>query len=111
MTTAFLYGIAGIIVFIIGIHGLLIQPHLMRKTLAVNVMSTGIFLFFIAMANRNPAGLPDPVPHAMVLTGVVVAVSGTALLLAFIIFFFELTGRTDLESEMEGSQNQEEVSV
>lgn len=107
MTAAFLYGVTGIIVFIIGMHGLLIRPHLLRKTLAVNVMSTGIFLFLVAMADRNPGGAPDPVPHAMVLTGIVVAVSATALLLAFIIFFLELTGRTDLEvgDEESGSWN------
>ena len=35
----------------------------------------------IASAYRAPHGLPDPVPHAMVLTGIVVAVSMTALAL------------------------------
>lgn len=107
MTTSALYSVGGIIIFAFGMHGLLTQPHLLRKTLALNVMSTGIFLFFIAMANRNPGGHPDPVPHAMVLTGIVVAVSGTALMLCFIIFFFELTGRTDLEFGMDDGENQE----
>lgn len=98
MTTAFLYSSAGALIFVTGLYALLVYPHLLRKALALNVMSTGIFLLFVAMAHRNPGGSPDPVPHAMVLTGIVVAVSATALILALIVYFFELTGLTDLET-------------
>ena len=106
MTTAVLYSFTGLVILTIGLHGLITCPHLLRKALAVNVMSTGIFLFLVAMANRNPQGPPDPVPHAMVLTGIVVAVSGTALVLAFIVFFFELTGRTVLDESVPVKENQ-----
>jgi multicomponent Na+:H+ antiporter subunit C len=45
-------------------------------------MSTGIFLILIAAAYKPlNTGAVDPVPHAMVLTGIVVSVSVTALAL------------------------------
>ena len=44
------------------------------------MLGNGIFLLLIAMAARAP-GEPDPVPHAMVLTAIVVAVSATAVML------------------------------
>jgi multicomponent Na+:H+ antiporter subunit C len=54
-----------------------------RKVLAANVMVSGIFLVFIALGRRSPP-VTDPVPQAMVLTGIVIAVSTTALALALI---------------------------
>jgi hypothetical protein len=50
--------------------------------LAINVMGAGVFMMLIAVAYRGPDLAPDPVPHALVLTGIVVAVSATALALA-----------------------------
>jgi multicomponent Na+:H+ antiporter subunit C len=65
-----------------GLLGLVSGRHPVRKILALNVMGTGIFLFLVAGAARKGLEAPDPVPHAMVLTGIVVAVSATALGLA-----------------------------
>jgi multicomponent Na+:H+ antiporter subunit C len=48
---------------------------------AINVMGAGVFLLLIAVAYRGPGLAPDPVPHALVVTGIVVAVSATALAL------------------------------
>ena len=50
--------------------------------LAINVCGAGVFLVFVALAYRGPGLAPDPVPHALVLTGIVVAVSATALAVA-----------------------------
>jgi multicomponent Na+:H+ antiporter subunit C len=76
------YAATGVLLFAMGLLGLLLGRHPVRKILALNVMGTGIFLFLVAAAARYPLGRPDPVPHAMVLTGIVVAVSATALGLA-----------------------------
>ena len=51
----------------------------LRKMLAVNIMGVGVFMLLLSTANRGD--IIDPVPHAMVLTGIVVAVAGTALCL------------------------------
>ena len=42
----------------------------------------GVFQLLIAVAYRGLDQAPDPVPQALVLTGIVVAVSATSLALA-----------------------------
>lgn len=75
-----LYSLCGVGLFGMGLHALIVAPHILRKVLAVNVMGIGVFMLLVVTAfNQNAA--PDPVPHAMVLTGIVVAVAGTALAL------------------------------
>ena len=82
MITTLLYSLTGLILFAMGLFTLIIHSHPLRKILAVNVMSTGVFLILVATA-YIPLGQGeiDPVPHAMVLTGIVVSVSVTALAL------------------------------
>ena len=77
-----LYKIAGIVLFSIALHGTLASEHLLRKILALNLMGSGIFLLLVAIARNSTAPFSDPVPHAMVLTGIVVAISSTAFALA-----------------------------
>lgn len=97
MTPAILYAITGVLLFCLGLRGLLADPHLLRKILALNIMSTGVFLLLVGIAYRDPELPPDPVPHAMVLTGIVVAVSATALALVLMRRLFDLTGATALD--------------
>lgn len=96
MTNATLYALCGVVLFGIGFYGLVICGHLLRKVIALNLMGTGVFLVLIALAGRTPGERPDPIPHAMVLTGVVVAVSATALALALIRRLHHETGRSEL---------------
>ena len=95
MSAPLLYSMVGILFFAIGLRGLIIYGHLLRKALAMNVMSTGVFMLMVALAGRAPTGVPDPVPQAMVLTGIVVAVSATALMLALVARLHAVTGRAD----------------
>ncbi len=41
-------------------------------------------MMLITIAYRGPDAAPDPIPHALVLTGIVVAVSATALALTLL---------------------------
>ena len=84
MTAASLYALCGIALFGVGFYAVVVHTHRLRKVLAVNVMGSGVFLVFVALAYRTPQAPPDPVPHAMVLTGVVVAVSATAVALSLV---------------------------
>jgi multicomponent Na+:H+ antiporter subunit C len=97
-----LYGLAGIVLFALGLSTLLASAHLLRKILALNIMSSAVFLFLISLARRAPEGLPDPLPHAMVLTGVVVTLSATAFALALARRIHGETGHTRLPREEEG---------
>ncbi len=99
MTTMQLYLITAVVLLVVGLYGVLIRPHLLRKLTALNIMSAGLFLLFVAMAYRGAAEPPDPVPHAMVLTGIVISVSATAFGLLLIRRMREATGRSDLPNE------------
>jgi multicomponent Na+:H+ antiporter subunit C len=77
-----LYSLVGAALFALGLRGALVQPSLLGRVLAINVCGSGVFLVFVATAYRGPDLAPDPVPHALVLTGIVVAVSATALAVA-----------------------------
>ncbi len=99
MSTAVVYALMGIALFSIGLYGLLAQPHLLRKVLSLNFMGSGVFAVLVAAAWRGPGVLPDPVPHALVLTGIVVAVSATAFALALVRRIHAEPGRVALPEE------------
>jgi multisubunit Na+/H+ antiporter MnhC subunit/multisubunit Na+/H+ antiporter MnhB subunit len=82
MSAGILYALAGVLLFVLALLGLGARRHVVRKVLAVNLMGTGAFLVLVGLAQRIPGAAPDPVAHALVLTGIVVAVSATALALA-----------------------------
>lgn len=79
--TNLLYSFTGLILFAFGLFALIACSQPLRKILGCNVMSTGIFLFLVATSYRPDAADIDPVPQAMVLTGIVVSVSATAVAL------------------------------
>jgi multicomponent Na+:H+ antiporter subunit C len=83
-SSALLYALAGIWITVIGLRGVLVEENYFRKIIASNMLGSGVFLVLVALARRSPAGPPDPVPHGMILTGIVVAVSATGLMLALL---------------------------
>lgn len=91
--SAILYALVGAILFAMGLYGVAAATPLLRKVLAFNIAGSGVFLFLVAMADRVRVPFSDPVPQAMVLTGIVVAVSATALALLLICRLRELSGR------------------
>lgn len=80
MTPGLLYALAGAALFVLGLAGVILLEHVLRRILAFNLMGSGAFLVLVGLAQRD--GGVDPVPQAMVLTGIVVAVAATALALA-----------------------------
>ena len=80
--TSTLYGLLGIVLAGLGLHAAILQQDTLRRVLAINILGVGVFLVFIATAYNGPNAAPDAVPHALVLTGIVVAVAATALALA-----------------------------
>lgn len=77
-----LFSLAGIGIFGIGLRAVLLQHRLLPRLLALNVCGAGVFLLFIAIAYQGIESNADPIPQALVLTGIVVAVSATAMALA-----------------------------
>ncbi|WP_045222717.1 sodium:proton antiporter [Desulfonatronum thioautotrophicum] len=88
MTPFLIYSLAAVLLAGLGIHGLISRRHLLRQIMALNVLAGGVFLLLISTAYRNQgigeSSFADPVPHAMVLTGIVVAISATAFALALV---------------------------
>jgi multicomponent Na+:H+ antiporter subunit C len=82
LTAPVLYALTGCLIMALGLRTALLHASLLRRVVAINVMGTGVFMILLAIAYRGPGLAPDPVPHALVLTGIVVAVSATALALA-----------------------------
>jgi len=102
MTISLLYAQVAVVLMGIGFYGLVIYSHLVKKILALNVVGSGVFLFLVAAADQTSSSVPDPVPHAMVLTGIVVAISATALALALACRIHQVTGTARLtENEPE----------
>lgn len=99
MSNVFLYALVGVGLFTLGLYALIVHTHLLRKILAINVMGSGVFLVLVALAARTLGAPPDPVPHAMVITGIVVTISATALALALVLRVRAETGRAELPDE------------
>lgn len=99
MNAVWFYAFAGVGLFSLGLHAVIVHAHLLRKILALNVMGSGVFLILAALAKRGGLAVPDPVPHAMVITGIVVAVAATALALMLMLRLTAETGRAALPDE------------
>jgi multicomponent Na+:H+ antiporter subunit C len=74
-----LYLCIGIVLWVLGLHGLLLARHPIRRIIAVNIMGSGVFMVMVALATRGD--VVDPVLQALVVTGLVVAISATAFAL------------------------------
>lgn len=70
---------SGIGLWLLGLLGLLLVSHMLRRIIAVNLMGSGVFMVLVALAARSQPN--DPVLHALVVTGLVVAISATAFVL------------------------------
>lgn len=99
--TNFNYVIA-IILFTIGLYTVVSKDNLIKKFMGLNIMETSCFLLYISMGAVNGGKAPiwvegmkkstlfvNPIPQALILTGIVVAVSTTSLALSLMIKIFE----------------------
>lgn len=102
MSQATLYMLSGLAIFGVCLYGLVVYAHLIRKILALNILSTGVFVVLAGVARRGPE--TDPVPHAMILTGIVVAVSATAFALALLRRLHRQSGSAYLPEDSEETE-------
>lgn len=100
---ATLYGLCGAALIGIGLWGFVVRRALLRRLVAFNVVGSGIFLLFGATAWRRPELGADPVPQALIITGIVVALAATALVVALIIRHAELAGGAALPEDGDGA--------
>ena len=98
MSGVTVFGLFAAVAVGLGLYGLITNPHPLRKIIAFNLLGSGVFLLFGVVGRRGAAaGVGnDPVPQALVITGVVVAFSATALAIALLLRLFQKTGSTTL---------------
>jgi multicomponent Na+:H+ antiporter subunit C len=101
MSMATVFGLCAAAAVGLGLYGLITNPQPLRKILAFNLLGTGVFLFFGIVARRGavPDLGADPVPQALVITGIVVAFAATALALALLLRLFAATGSASLRPD------------
>ena len=98
------------ILFGIGFANLLFQKNLIKKIIGFNIMDTAIYLFLAEkgyISGRMPpivvdgiqevAAYINPIPSGLVLTGIVVSVSVTALMLSLTIRLYKRYHTLDLD--------------
>ena len=105
------YGeVVSVILFGIGFTNLLIQKNLIKKIIGLNIMETAVYLFLaekgyiagrvapiVVNGVQEVEAYINPVPSGLVLTGIVVSVSVTALMLSLTIRLYRRYHTLDLD--------------
>ena len=112
-----------IILFGIGFTMLMLHRNLIKKILGMNIMDTAVYLFLavkgyirgrmvpiVADGIQDVSAYINPVPSGLVLTGIVVSVSTTALMLALTIRLYERYGSLDLDEILMRAKEEERRS-
>jgi multicomponent Na+:H+ antiporter subunit C len=102
MSSASLFGLCSAALVGLGLFGLIVHPQPLRKILAFNLLGAGVFLLMGSIGRRGAAAGfgGDPIPQALVITGIVVAFAATALGLALLLRLARVTGAATLGSEV-----------
>ena len=105
------YGEAvSMILFAIGFSNLLLQKNLIKKIIGLNIMDTAVYLFLaekgyirgrmapiVVDGIQEVTAYVNPVPSGLVLTGIVVSVSVSALMLSLTIRLYRRYHTLDLD--------------
>lgn len=94
--------VVAVLLFGIGLTNLLLHKNLIKKIIGLNIMDTAVYLLLatqgyiegrmapiIVNGNTDPKLYINPVPSGLVLTGIVVSVSVSALMLALTIRLYQ----------------------
>ena len=98
------------ILFGIGFSNLLLQKNLIKKIIGLNIMDTAVYLFLALKGYIDGRKAPvvvdgvqsaeayiNPIPSGLVLTGIVVSVSVTALMLSLTIRLYHRYHTLDMD--------------
>ena len=90
--------VVSVLLFGIGFATILLHPNLVKKVIGLNVMDTAVCLFLAAKGYIAGRAVPiivdgvqdvevyiNPIPTGLILTGIVISVSMTAVALALIV--------------------------
>ncbi len=104
------YEIAAIILFGIGFTSLMLQKNMIKKIIGFGMMDSAIYLFLAAKGYIEGRKAPivvngvtdmaayiNPIPSGLVLTGIVVSVSVTSLMLALTVRLYRRYHTLDID--------------
>jgi multicomponent Na+:H+ antiporter subunit C len=94
----------------VGLYGMLHKRNLVKKLIGMAIFQSAIILFFIVLAYKTGGTVPDfderlgdqdvaayinPLPHALMLTAIVVSVATVGVALALLIRVYQGYGTLD----------------
>ena len=98
------------VLFSIGLANLLFQKNMIKKIIGLNIMDTAVYLLLASQGYIEGLAAPivvnnvtdmsayiNPIPSGLVLTGIVVSVSVTALMLSLTIRIYKQYHTLDLD--------------
>jgi multicomponent Na+:H+ antiporter subunit C len=102
------FGLCGALAAGLGLYGMITEAQPLRKILAFNILGAGVFLLFGVVARRGAAAGfgGDPVPQALVITGMVVAFAATAMAVALLLRLFNASGTATLDANATSAANE-----
>ena len=99
-----------------GVYGMISCGNYMKKLICMNIMQVAIIFFFLTFGQKDQATLPvlledvfgsdsyiNPLPHALMLTAIVVSLGTTGVGLALLMKIKEIYGTIE-EEEITGKR-------
>jgi len=102
-----------IALLLIGLWGAITQKNLIKIFISLSIAETGVNLLFLAIAGFSgrmapiigdpnvTTGYTDPLPHALILTSIVIGTAVTALGLTLTARYFQHKGTLDISKMKE----------
>ena len=88
-----------IVLFVLGIWGMINKSNLIKKVIALNILNSTIVILFIYLGSLTGSTAPimvkgivdivDPLPQALMLTAIVIGICLTALALSLILKIYQ----------------------
>ena len=106
-----------IILMMVGFYGVIAKTNLVKKALSLSLFQTGVLVFYISIGKVEGATAPvidktaehavysNPLPHALMLTAIVVGVATLSVAMAIIVNIRERYGTID-EQDIEQLENE-----
>ncbi len=104
------YSMVSVILFSVGFTTLMVHRNMIKKIIGFNIMDTAVYLFLASKGYITGRKAPiivdnvmstdayiNPIPAGLVLTGIVVSVSVTALMLSITIRLYERYHTLDID--------------
>ena len=103
-----------VVLLAVGLFAVLASGNLVKKLIGLNIFQASVFLLYITMGkvsggtapilDERFSAYPNPLPHVLILTAIVVGVATTALGLALVVRIHRAFGSIDEEEVLEEEQ-------